>query len=70
MILNIPEGVDDVDKGKRRGGKGRFGRGSHDSLNRSTIHPNEANRSTCSTDSNNLPKFDKIKVKCYKCKKQ
>jgi len=51
-------------------GRWRFERESRDSLNRYNSQPNERNRLTSSTGSNNLrsrfdSRFDKSKVKCY-----
>jgi hypothetical protein len=55
-------------------GRGRFGRGGRDSLNKSNSQPNKENWSISSTSSNNSrsrfdSRFDKSKVKCYNCQK-
>jgi hypothetical protein len=68
MILNIPKGVNEVDKVEE---EEEWANLEEEAITALTGQPNKANGSTCSTYSSNpRPKFDKLKVKCYRCKKQ
>jgi len=68
MDLNIPKGVDDMDKVEKEEERENL---EEEAMTALTGQPNKANGSTCSTYSSNpRPKFDKTKVKCYRCQKQ
>lgn len=68
IVLDIHKGVEDMNKAKKKGGKGKFGRGGHGSLNRSISKPHKVKQLIGYIGNGNLKsKFDKSKAECYNC---
>jgi len=67
MVLNIPKEVNDMDKVEEEEERANL---EEEAITTLTGQPNKANGSTCSTyNSKPRPKFDKKKIKCYRCQK-